>query len=127
MITALASIACNFAFVALLSDKMGLAGIALASALAVAVNTALNICVRYSYGDKLFALKDIIDILIMLVSAAVMGYAVYRMNCYPEYGIIGLCVNVLAGAVLYFIICFILSEELTRSAVGKMFKTKRRN
>ncbi len=121
MITALISIAFNFVFVILLSEKMGIGGIALSSALAVLVNSALNIVIRYIGGDKVLGFDDALQILVMLFSAIAMGAAVYFLSPYFS-GIIGTAVCVLIGAIIYFALCLISGEGMTRAVVSGIFK-----
>ena len=126
MITALVSIAFNFAFVVVLADKMGIAGIALSSAIAVMINAFLNAYLRYRSGDKLLSCRDLLSILAMLIASLAMGTAVWYLSLYLS-GIIGLAINVLIGAVIYFLICFLLGERMTRDIICKILRIKRRN
>ncbi len=121
MITALVSIAFNFAFVILLSGKMGIGGIALSSALAVLINSALNMAIRYIGGDKILGWGDVMQIFVMLVSSIAMGATVFFLSPYFS-GIIGMIFNVLAGAIVYFALCLIFGESMTRTVVFKFFK-----
>lgn len=124
MLTALVSIAFNFVFVIFLSERMGIGGIALSSALAVLVNAALNMVVRYIGGDKVLILSDVLQILAMLASAIVMGAAVFFLAQYFE-GIMGLALSVVIGAVIYFVLCFVFGEGMTRTVASKLFKLGR--
>lgn len=124
MITALVSIAFNFAFVFVLSDKMGIAGIALSSALAVMINSLLNAFVRYRWGDKLLLWQDILGILAMLIASFAMGAAVHYLSLYFG-GILGLGINILLGAVVYFVLCFLFGEKMTRSLLCKILRIVR--
>ena len=100
---------------------MGIGGIALSSALAVLVNAALNMVVRYIGGDKVLIMSDVLQILAMLASAIVMGAAVFFLAQYFE-GIMGLALSVVIGAVIYFALCFIFGEGMTRTVASKLFK-----
>ncbi len=126
MITALVSIAFNFAFVYLLSEKMGIAGIALSSSIAVAVNCALNVYMRYRGGDKLLAMRDVFSIAIMLFSAYLMGILAYYLS-FALSGAAGLVLNIIICALVYFIACFAFGESIVRETVFKILKTKRRD
>lgn len=125
MITALISIAFNFAFVTVLSDKMGIAGIAISSAIAVAINTLLNFALRYRGGERMLALRDMLDLIIMLVSALVMSASVYALGFMLPSTFIGLALNMLIGALIYFVICLALGERMTRDMLLKILRIKR--
>ncbi len=126
MITALVSIAFNFALVVVLSGKMGIAGIALSSAIAVMINAFLNAFLRYSSGDKLLSWRDLLGIFAMLIAALVMGAMVWHLSFYLG-GVMGLLLNVLIGALVYFLVCFLLGERMTRDMLFKILPIKRRN
>lgn len=123
MITALVAIFMNFVLVVILSDVMGLAGIALSSAAAVALNSILNVILRYRRGDKMLSLHDLRDIFVMLCSSVVMALAVSFSSLYLD-GLVGVVLNIILGAVLYFLLCFVFGEGLTRDAVRKILKKK---
>ena len=124
MITALVSIVFNFVFVIFLSEKMGIGGIALSSALAILVNSAMNIAIRYIRGDKILRGEDVLQILVMLVSSVAMGGAVFFIS--PKLtGIIGMIISVLAGAIIYFALCLILGESMIRAVIFKFLKSGR--
>ncbi|MBQ8004808.1 MAG: murein biosynthesis integral membrane protein MurJ [Clostridia bacterium] len=124
MITALVAIAFNIAFAALLSEKMGISGIALSSSLAVMLNSLLNMIVRYCKGDRMIYFSDAVSIITMLVSSAAMGSAVWYLKRYLPFNIVGLAANIMVGAVLYFLICFVMKEQMTHTAVNKIFRRK---
>ncbi len=125
MLTALISIVFNFIFVIFLSEKMGIGGIALSSALAVLFNAAFNIALRYIRGDKIFGWSDIFQIAAMLIASLSMGAAVFFLS-HNFTGILGTLICVLIGAIIYFVICFVLGESMTRTAVFKIFSIGRR-
>ncbi len=126
MIAALVSILFNFIFVYLLADSFGIAGIALSSSLAAAVNAALNAAFRMKQGDKLLKGIDIIGIGIMLIASLVMCLCIKAISL--EFGseLVSLVINVAVGVVIYFAVCLALGEELTRSVLTKIFKVKGR-
>lgn len=121
MITALVSIVFNFAFVIPLSEKMGIGGIALSSALAVLVNSALNMAIRYIGGDKVLRWSDALQISLMLISSIAMGASVFFLSHYLSV-IIGMALSVLIGALIYFALCFAFGEGMTRTFASKFFK-----
>lgn len=125
MITALVSIAFNFAFVFILSAKIGIAGIALSSAIAVAINAALNCILRYRSGERMLSLRDLLDVVIMLASALVMSGAVVLLRVFAPGGIIGLVLSVIVGAAVYFICCFALGERMTRDVILRILRVRR--
>ncbi len=125
MITALFSIVLNFLFVIILSEKMGIGGIALSSSLAVLINSALNLAIRYIGGDKVLGWVDVFQIFVMLVASILMGAAVFFIS--PHFsGIIGMIVSVLIGAIIYFFLCIFFGESMTRTVVFKIFNFVRR-
>lgn len=126
MLTALISIVFNFVFVLFLSAKMGIAGIALSSALAVMINALLNVLMRFRSGDKIIGVYDLLGILSMLISALLMGFAVKLTASYLV-GIVGLVLNVALGAAVYFILCLLFGERMTRDIICKILRLKRRS
>lgn len=81
MINALVSMAVNIALAYTLSPKLGINGLALATAGGSTVNAILNfVCTRVMYG-RIFEKSDIVSILKTLISALIMSAvvaAVYR-------------------------------------------------
>lgn len=112
MITAVLSIACDIGFVMLLAKRMGIAGIALSSSLAVALNAILNYLLRLKGGDKMLRAGDFFNIFKMLLSALLMAFAVEIVKGYVPAGALGLCVSILVGAFVYFVGCLLLREKM---------------
>lgn len=113
MIGALAAIAADLVFTLVLYAPLGIAGIALASSLAVAVNMLVNYVFLRRDGGRLFECGGVPDLLKMLVSAAVMGVAVYFVRAYTEQtgDILSLIVSVVAGVAVYGIMIVLLGYK----------------
>lgn len=125
MLCALVSIVVNVVAVSVLAEKMGIAGIALSSSVAVAVNAALNLLMRWFKGDRMIERSELVDIIKMLVAAVLMGLAAYFLMKALS-GLLGLILIVVICAVLYFVLCFAFGEEMVKGAAGGFFERRKR-
>lgn len=124
MLCALISILINIAVVSLLAKEMGIAGIALSSSIAVAVNAGLNLALRCFKGDRMIGFSELIDIVKMLVATILMSFVAYCLLNVLS-GFWGLILTVLLCALLYFVLCFVFREEMVKSAASGLFERRK--
>ena len=105
MISALLSIAADLVFAYLLTASLGVAGIALASTLAVAVNMTVNYACLRASGAHLAQIFG------MIFSSLVMGVAVYFVyGASAELGaLVSLVLSVLSGAAVYGVMILLVN------------------
>lgn len=122
MITALASMAVNIAAAYTLSGRLGIAGLALASASGSTVNALLNfICIRRHYGH-VFEKNDISDLIKMVLLStvtAIVMFVVYgaisaKLELNMVNGIIMGAVCGVCGLAVYAAGCFVLKIKFIR-------------
>ncbi len=117
MIAAMCAMAFNAALVFLLRDRLNVGGIALISGVATALSTAVNLA--FAYREKLltFHFGDVIDVIKSVISALVMGGAVYATTCLIHGKIATVwefILSVLVGVTVYAAAVLLLkSEEIT--------------
>lgn len=122
MISSIVSMVLNIALVSVFADRLGVGGIALASGIAMILNFAINSAVMWKKDGKLFEIRDIIDFAKSVISAAVMGAAVYFAAGFISSPLLCLAVSVPCGMIVYFIITAILRSEETGFILGKLIK-----
>lgn len=133
MVTALISIAVNIALSYFFSKTLGVGGLALASALASTLNALLNFILMNRRIKGIFSRQDGLDILkivisVLIMSAVVFGtyYLISPLFAGQFIGrIISLGVPVLAGAVVYFLLCYLLRVTEMQIMVDTFIKRKR--
>ena len=110
MTGALCAIAANLVLTWALYSSLGVAGIALSSSFAVAVNMLTNYAFLRRDGGRLFERGGVYDLLGMLVSAAVMGAAVYFVRALTAHlgDVLSLLVSVAAGVPVYGVMIALL-------------------
>ncbi|NLK40095.1 MAG: murein biosynthesis integral membrane protein MurJ [Clostridiales bacterium] len=128
MICALVSMLCNFLFLAFLTEAMGLKGIALSSSLAISVNAALNYILLYKSGDPLFSLRDLYDILCMLLCAVVMGGVLFFIQPHIQYlGLLPfMLISTLSGVFVYGFLLLLLPISEIMAAKSAFFNKLKR-
>ncbi len=117
MINALISMAVNIVLAYSLSPKLGINGLALATAGGSTVNAVLNfVCTRVMYG-KIFEKNDIVNIIKILLSALIMSAAVtfvYKaMSAAFGNGLTGyliICIVCAAVGVIVYAACLIITK-----------------
>lgn len=124
MVTSLIAMAANIAFVFLLSP-LGIGGIALASALAVAVQCLLNVLFMRRRCAPDMPVTDIFDLIKSVIGAAVMGTALVFIYPYlPGGRIVGTVLSVAIGALIYAIAAILLRSEEASFILTKLKRTK---
>ncbi len=122
MIAALVSVTFNVAVVAVFGGWLHIGGIALVSGLAAAVNMAVNLIFAYRTGMITKARADVLDLAKTVVSALVMGTAVWVV--YPLMSglpmIVGFALSVLAGVLVYAVCVTVLRSEEMHSILKKL-------
>jgi putative peptidoglycan lipid II flippase len=122
MIAAIISMAFNVAVVVLIGGWLHIGGIALISGLAAAVNMLVNLI--FAYRTKMISRSraDVLDIRKTIVSALVMGAAVWFV--YPLTSslpvIVGFALSVLAGIIVYAVCVTVLGSEEMRGILKKL-------
>ena len=113
MIAAAVSMTFNVAVIVIFGKQLSVGGIALVSALAAAVNMAVNLFFAYRTGMISRVRADVWDIAKNVLSALIMGAAVWFV--YPSTGsmpqIIGFALSVLAGVFVYAVCVTVLRSE----------------
>jgi len=120
MVSSLISMVFNVALVSIFAERLGVGGIALASGIAMILNFAVNCAVMWHREGKLFSLLDAKDLAVSLVSAAVMGVAVYFARSITGSSIIDLALATLIGMAVYFIASILLRSEETEFFLKKL-------
>lgn len=129
MISSVISMGFNIAVIVLFGDGLGIGGIALVSALASGVNMLVNgiFAVRLKLITPDFS--DALDLSKSVLSAALMGIAVYFAADIPALretgGIIGFAVPTLIG-VLAYALCTALFRSQEMLSLIRAFPSKRR-
>ncbi len=122
MITALCAIGVNFAALYALAPLMGVGGIALSSVAAIFVNVLLNHILLARDGEMILTLSDLPELLKLLISAAIMGAAVYFVYSALEIEFVaGLAVSVAVGVAVYGALCILLRQKDVMSVLKKIF------
>lgn len=133
MVTALISIAVNIALSYYFSTLLGIGGLALASAIASILNAALNFILMNRRIKGIFSRQDGLDILKIVISVLIMSTVVfltYRLTS-PLFAdhfigrVLTLGIPVLAGAIVYFILCYLLRVTEMHIMVDTFIKRKR--
>ena len=124
MISSIVSMMLNIALVSVFADSLGVGGIALASGIAMILNFIINSAVMWKKDGRLFEGRDVLDFIKSIVSAVIMGAAVYFVAGYFASPLLCLAVSVPAGMIVYFIATAILRSEETGFILGKLLKKK---
>ena len=126
MISSLASMVFNIALVTVFGEKLGIGGIALVSAVATVVNLAINLVFAHRTGVCRFTWRDVVDILVSVVSAAAMIPAIMAVSSLTGNAIVKVALSVCAAIPVYFAASFILrSEEAKFIAAPVLRKLKK--
>lgn len=125
MISSLISMMVNVAVILIFADSLGVGGIALVTALATFVNMAINLALAYKHKIITYSGRDLVSIGKSLISAAVMGGAVWYASSLTAGSsrLLGLILPVLCGVVVYAIMSLILCSDEMKSILG-IFKKK---
>ena len=127
MINAIISMIANIVTAYILSSKMGIAGLAVAAAVGSYVNAILNYIFMKKYYIKLFEKQDFLNILKALIATAAMSALIafiYRYLPFTEASslkdiIITLLSSVLAGFLLYALLCVVLKVDVIVNLLKK--------
>ncbi len=111
MISSLVSMVFNIALVTVLASRLGIFGIALASAAATALNVLVNLIFAYRIGVCRFTLRDTADIVVSVISAVIMALPVYFVSTPVSGALLKIIVSVAAAVPVYFVLSFILRSE----------------
>lgn len=119
MISSIAATVANTVVVAIFADRLGIAGIALASSIAMALNCMLNLLFAKLNRISAISRHELLDLAKSLISAALMGIAVIAMyfTVFRE-SMIGFFVSIAVGAISYFALTFVMRSEETVAVVG---------
>lgn len=113
MISAIVSMVFNIGVITLFGEKLGVGGIALTSGIAVMLNLSINALIAEKTAILIPTASDGLDLLKSVISAVVMGGAVYGVFHATESAgrICSFAVSVLAGIVVYAIATLVLRSE----------------
>jgi len=113
MISAICSMVFNIAVITLFGEKLGVGGIALVSGIAVMLNMAINGIIAKKTAVFRPSAGDAWDILKSILSAAVMGGAVWGIfTLTAQMGaLLSLTLSVLTGVAVYALLTLILRSE----------------
>ena len=124
MASSLISMTFNIVLVTLLADRLGVGGIALASAFATMLNLLLNLIMAYRLDICRLTRRDLIDIVVSLLSAAAMIPVIWFVNGHIASNLFTIVISVVLAAPLFFIVSTVLRSEESKfviSAVRKRF------
>ena len=126
MISAICSMAFNIAVVTLLGDKLGVGGIALVSGIAVLLNMAINGIIAKKTAVLRPTAGDAWDLIKSLLSAAVMGGAVWGIHQLTAHmgNLPALTLSILTGVAVYAILTLILRSEEMKMLKGIIMKKR---
>lgn len=129
LISGFSSIAVNIALCLLLSDRLGIAGLAVASAAAVTVNAALLIIPLEARGQGFLSRALIFDLLKMIIAALIMAGAVWALRRTLEgrcagtlWKAVAAAVPAAAGVIVYAAATALLGLEEAVKAAGILKK-----
>ena len=111
MISSLVSMAFNIVIVIFLSERFGVGGIALATAISTILNLAINLAVSHKLYICRFNLRDIIDIAVSIISSAAMVPVIMLVSSHVSNSILAIALSVIAAAPVYFAVSLILRSE----------------
>lgn len=113
MVSAIVSMVFNIGVIALFGEKLGVGGIALTSGIAVMLNMFINAFIAGKKAILIPTASDGLDLLKSVISAVIMGGAVYGVFHATESTgrICSFAVSVLAGIVVYAIATLVLRSE----------------
>lgn len=112
MVTAMAAVAVNFAFISPLSARFGVSGIALASVAAIAVNCVLNHLWLRRGGTRLLLGTDWLDFAKILAAAICMaGAVVLTVRGFDLGRLSETLIAVVIGAAVYALLLLLLRER----------------
>ena len=112
MTAALASMVFNVGLLLVIGDRLTVGGIALLSGLSAGVNMAVNLVFAVKHGLVTPVKADIADTAKSILSAAVMGAAVYAVYALMDGGrILSFAVPTLTGVIVYAILVTVLKSE----------------
>ncbi len=122
MIAAVISMTFNVAVVVLIGGWLHIGGIALISGLAAAVNMLVNLIFAYRTKMISWVRTDALDIVKTVVSALVMGTAVWFV--YPLTSglpmLVGFALSVMAGVIVYAVCVTLFRSEEMRGILKKL-------
>ena len=133
MVTSVASMAANVLLAVVLSQAMGIGGIALASGLAAIINAILNYIFMVKKNGKLLTGGDAADLFKMLLATGVMAAAVWFVQnaCAGMSRIWQVALPTLCGAAVYGVACLLLRitevKTLTNMVLGRLKKDGKEN
>lgn len=122
MVSSVISMGANIVAIMLFAEKMGVFGVALMSALATVLNCAINYCVMHR-REKMFALRDWLDVGRSLLSAAVMGAAVWFSYsfCQERFGkLLTFAIPVVLGVLVYAVVSLLIGSEEWKPILKKL-------
>ena len=125
MVSSLISMSFNIILVTFLADWLGVGGIALASSVATALNLAINLAAARHAGICRLTLRDFLDILISLASAATMLVPIYFIVNAAQSPLLKILLSVLAGAPVYFAASVLLRSEEGKFIVSAVFRRRK--
>ena len=125
MISSLISMAFNIVLVIFLADRLGVGGIALATALSTVLNLAINLTVSHRLHVCRFTLRDIIDVAVSIISSCAMIPVIMLVSAHMSNNILAIGLSVLGAAPVYFIVSFILRSEEAGFIISALLKKKK--
>lgn len=133
MISALVSMAANIAMAYFFYAKIGVGGLALATAGGSTVNAALNFAAYHRQKGKLFDKKDIAAIVKTFVCGIAMAAVVLCLSKLTESlfakNVIGYILHGAicggAGMIVYIVLAYVIGIEYFENAVGGVFGGKK--
>ncbi len=128
MVTSIVAMAVNFALISPLAARFGVGGIAAASAAAVAVNAVLNHIFIRRGGSRLLVRADWIDLLKIIVAAALMGGVVRLTYAYLPLGrIAATLLSIGVGVIVYALAVLLFREGEVWRLVSRFLNKKQKS
>ncbi len=122
MASSLGAMAFNVILVFFMADRLGVIGIALASAFATVLNVTVNLIMAHRTGVCRLDKKDWLDIVSSVISAAAMIPAMILVGHFVNSNILLIALSVVLAAPVYFVVSLLLRSEEAKFITKALLK-----
>lgn len=122
MVSSIISMTVNVVLVWTFSDRLGVGGIALVSAIATIINLAINLVASHKLDVCRFTLRDVLDVAVTLISSAAMIPVIMLVSANIANNLLVIAVSVIAAVPVYFIVSVLLRSEEAAFVTAKLLK-----
>ncbi len=122
MVTSLICCVIDIGLVYVLSNALGIAGIAASSGLVITVCAVLNYIIDARNGSALFGLSDVFDLLTSAVFAVLCGISAhfaYSFTASHMPSVASLCISVLCGVAVWGTLTFVFPQKEIAAFIGR--------